>query len=326
MDTFLFILVALSLFVLILVSKGIRIVQQAEVMLIERFGKFHKILHSGVNIIIPIIDKPRDVNWRSTKFMTHGQVTQFEMTSKIDLREQVFDFPSQSVITKDNVAIEINAMIYFQVTDPVKVAYEISNLPDAIEKLTQTSLRNLVGEMELDQTLSSRDQINSQLRIILDEATEKWGVKINRVELQDINPPLDIRQAMEKQMRAERDRRATILESEGKKQSAILVAEGERESDILQAKGEKEAQVLIAEGKAEAIQRVADAEAMAIKAIAESVKGSGADPTQYLIAVKYIDAFKQIAAHNDKVIFIPYEASGVMSSLGMLKEMFQQKN
>ena len=295
----LIILGLIALFVLILVSKGVRIVQQAEVVLVERLGKFHKVLTSGVNIIIPIIDKPRAINWR---IMGGGRTYVY----KIDMREQVFDFPSQSVITKDNVAIEFNALLYFQIADPIKVAYEISNLPDAIEKLTQTTLRNLVGDMELDSTLSSRDKINSQLRAILDDATEKWGVKINRVELQDINPPSDIQKAMEQQMRAERGRRAMILEAEGQKQSAILIAEGQREAEIAKAMGEKQSQILIAEGKAEGIMRVAEAEADAIKNVSEAIKGGGADPTQYLIALKYIDAFKNVASNNDKIVFMPY--------------------
>ncbi len=309
----------LALFVIILISKGIRIVQQAEVVLVERLGKFHKVLYSGVNIIIPVIDRPREIHWR---IMGSGRT----YVSKIDMREQVFDFPSQSVITKDNVAIEINALLYFQITDPVKVAYEISNLPEAIEKLTQTTLRNVVGDMELDSTLSSRDKINSQLRAILDDATEKWGVKINRVELQDINPPIDIQKAMEKQMRAERDRRAMILEAEGQKQSAILIAEGQREAEIAKAMGQKQSQILVAEGRAEGIIRVAEADANAIKLISESVKGSHADPTQYLVALKYIDAFKQISSAGDKLVFMPYEATGVLSSLGMLKEIFEKKS
>src|SRR5690606_30679799 len=180
--------------------------------------------------------------------------------SRIEMRESVYDFPRQSVITKDNVITEINAMLYFQIVDPIKAVYEISNLPDAIEKLTQTTLRNVVGEMDLDETLSSRDTINSKLRAVLDQATDKWGVKVNRVELQDINPPVTIRDAMEKQMRAERDKRAKILEAEGTKAQLSLEAEGHKVAEINQAEGEKQAQILRAEGEAQARLKVAEAE------------------------------------------------------------------
>lgn len=195
--------------VVVFLVKGIVVVRQAQVMLIERIGKYNRTLQSGLNFIVPIFDKPRHISWRYIKTNFQGQnyvVSKSE--SRIDLRETVYDFPRQNVITSDNVSIEINALLYFQITDPLKAAYEIRNLPDAIEKLTQTTLRNVIGEMELDKTLTSRDTINSKLRDILDEATDKWGVKVNRVELQDINPPHEIRTAMEKQMRAERDRRA----------------------------------------------------------------------------------------------------------------------
>jgi regulator of protease activity HflC (stomatin/prohibitin superfamily) len=209
------IFLALLVLVIALVVMGFRIVQQSETMVIERLGRFDRTLNSGINIIWPIIDQPRKIMWRYLKEETNGKsVIQKLNVTRIDLRETVYDFPKQSVITKDNVVTEINAILYFQITDPVKAVYEIANLPDAIEKLTQTTLRNVIGEMDLDETLTSRDIINSKLRNVLDDATHKWGVKVNRVELQDINPPHDIRDAMEKQMRAERDKRAKILEAE----------------------------------------------------------------------------------------------------------------
>jgi regulator of protease activity HflC (stomatin/prohibitin superfamily) len=246
-------------------------------------------------------------------------------TERIDLRETVYDFPRQNVITKDNVQIEINALLYFQITDPVKAVYEISNLPDAVEKLTQTTLRNVIGELALDETLTSREQINVKLRAILDEAGEKWGVKVNRVELQDIAPPQDVRIAMEKQMRAERDRRATILEAEGQKRSAILQAEGRREAQIADAEGAKQSEVLKAEGEATAIQRVADAEAAAIRAVAEAVRAGKADPTQYLIAMKYIEALKEmVKGGGSKVVYMPYEATGILSALGGIKDLLKE--
>ena len=193
------ILIILALFVIIFAAAGIRIIQQSQTMIIERLGKYHRTLNSGINIIIPIIDKPRKIVWRYVREDFDGRkIVTFRTKDRIDLRETVYDFPRQNVITKDNVGTEINALLYFQIMDPNKAIYEIENLPDAIEKLTQTTLRNVIGEMDLDETLSSRDTINSKLRIILDDATNKWGVKVNRVELQDINPPRDIRDAMEK--------------------------------------------------------------------------------------------------------------------------------
>ncbi len=299
------VLLIILIFVAIFIIKGLRIVPQAETMVIERLGKYHKTLSSGVNIIVPIFDRPREIEWKFVQVLPDGRtIVRRERTTKIDLRETVYDFPRQNVITRDNVVIEINALLYFQITDPVKAVYEIANLPDAIEKLTQTTLRNVIGEMDLDETLSSRDVINRKLRAILDEATDKWGVKINRVELQDINPPQDIRDAMEKQMRAERDRRARILE-----------AEGFREAEIKRAEGTRQAKILAAQGEAEAIATVA-------KAIGDS-KG---DPTQYLIAMRYLETLKEmVSGKGDKVVFLPYEATGILSSLGGIKEMLQQR-
>lgn len=319
--------IVIAILIIILVLRGLRIVQQAEVVIVERLGRYHSTLTSGINVIWPFIDKPRRITWRYTQYDLSGnrvQVLQKD-TDRIDLRETVYDFPRQNVITQDNVQIEINALLYFQITDAVKAVYEISNLPDAIEKLTQTTLRNIIGELSLDQTLTSRDTINQKLRIILDEASDKWGVKVNRVELQDIVPPQDVRIAMEKQMRAERDRRATILEAEGQKRSAILKAEGEREAQIAEAEGQKQAAILKADGEAAAIQRVANAEAAAIRAVAEAVRAGKADPTQYLIAMKYIDALKEMVQGNgSKVVYMPFEATGILSAVGGIRELLKE--
>ncbi|MDP8241138.1 MAG: SPFH domain-containing protein [Candidatus Hatepunaea meridiana] len=322
---FLIVVIIFAIFIIIFMAKGFTIVQQAETIVIERLGKFHKTLTSGINIIWPIIDKAREIEW---KYMREGRdgkrVAVRKKLKKIDLRETVYDFPRQNVITSDNVVTEINAMLYFQITDPVKAVYEIANLPDAIEKLTQTTLRNIIGELDLDGTLSSRDLINSKMRAILDDATDKWGVKVNRVELQDINPPLDIRSAMEKQMRAERDRRAAILQAEGQKRSNILEAEGIREAEINKAEGEKRAKILKAEGEAEARIKVAQAEAEAIEKITKAIALSKGDPANYLIAVRYIDTLKQMVSGKDnKVIYLPYEATGVLSSIGGIKDMLE---
>ncbi len=323
MDALLIVILVATLFVVIFVAGGFRIVQQAETMVIERLGKYNRTLESGINVIIPIFDKPRSIFWRyrATNISGDDVVTQ-RMTKKIDLREQVFDFPRQNVITKDNVTIEIDAMLYFQITDPVKSTYEIANLPNAIEKLTQTTLRNVLGELDLDECLVSRDVINTKLRAILDEATDKWGVKVNRVELQDITPPPEIQKAMEQQMRAERDRRASILEAEGKKKAAILESEGVKESAINMAEGEKTSAILQAEGEAEARVKVATAEKEAIDRITEAISSSKGDPANYLIAVRYIETLKEMVSGQDnKVVYLPYEATGVLSSIGGIKDM-----
>jgi len=318
---------AIALFVLIFAMAGFKIVQQSEVVIIERLGKYNRTLNSGINVIWPIIDKPRDITWRYVVEGIDNQIIiRFKQKSKIDLRETVYDFPKQNVITKDNVNIQINALLYFQIMDPVKATYEIENLPDAIEKLTQTTLRNVIGELELDESLSSRDTINTKLRSILDDATNKWGVKVNRVELQDIAPPADIMQAMEKQMRAERDRRAAVLEAEGQKRAKILEAEGIKESEITKAEGEKQSEILKAEGQAQARIRIAEAEAEAIKLVSNAISSKNGDPINYLIATKYIETLQDMVSGKDnKTIYMPFEATGVLSSLGGIKEMLNQK-
>lgn len=320
------ILVAIAILVIAFMAKGFKIVQQSETMVIERLGRYNRTLSSGINIIWPFIDQPRSIAWRTTRNTSNGQLVTFKTIERIDLRETVYDFPSQNVITKDNVNVEINALLYFQIMDPVKSVYEIENLPNAIEKLTQTTLRNIIGELELDETLTSRDTINAKLRVILDEATNKWGVKINRVELQDINPPKEIKSAMEKQMRAERDRRAQVLEAEGNKQAMILEAQGKKESEINQAEGDKQSQILRAEAEAEAKIKVAQAEAESIRLITEAIdKNAACDPAKYLIAMKYIETLGQMTSGDDtKTVYIPYEATGVLSSIGGIKDMLDK--
>ena len=293
-------------------------------MVVERLGRFHKIFNSGINFLLPVFDHPREIEWNYVRKLPNGAISvQRRLVSLIDLRESVYDFPRQNVITRDNVVIEIDAIIYYQITDPKSAVYEIANLPDAMEKLAKTTLRNIIGEMDLDQTLSSRDQINSKLRKILDEATDKWGVKVNRVEIQDINPPKDIKDAMEKQMRAERDRRAAILTAEGEKQARILESEGVKQSFINKAEGEKQAKILSAEGEALAKVKIAEAENLAITKISEAIKVTKTDPGQYLIALKYMDALRDISSGKDsKMIYLPYEATGVLGSVGSIKEIF----
>lgn len=317
MTSIIIFLVMLVLFIAFIVIKGVILVQQSQEVVVERLGQFNKVLGSGLHIIIPGLDSPRSIEWRYVEYDATGKmVIEWRQITRIDLRETVFDFARQNVITRDNVLIEINALLYFQIVDSKRVVYEIENLPEAIEKLAQTSLRSLIGELSLDESLSSRDTINAKLQEILDEATEKWGVKINRVELQDINPPEDIRQAMEKEMRAERDRRAEVTMAEGAKKSAILKAEGLKESTIIEAEGEALARIRLAQAEAEAIRRVTQA-----------LQETNANPTQYLIAMRYIETLQQMVSGKDnKVVYMPVEATGVLSSLGGIKEIFKDMN
>ncbi|MBR7022506.1 MAG: SPFH/Band 7/PHB domain protein [Bacteroidales bacterium] len=310
------VLIVLVALVVIYILRGIKIVSQSETMIVERLGKYNRTLNAGINVILPIVEQAKETIVRRQ----NGGISR---TSRIDMREQVYDFDKQSVITKDNVMTEINALLYFQIVDPMKAVYEIQNLPVAIEKLTQTTLRNVVGEMELDETLTSRDTINSKLRNVLDDATNKWGVKVNRVELQDITPPESIRRTMELQMQAERNRRAEILKAEGEKQAQILNSEGEKQAEINAAEAEKQANILKAEGEAKAKVLQAEAEATAIRNIADAVSDRGADPVNYLLAVKYIETLKEVAGgQQNKTVYLPYEASNLLGSLGGIKDMF----
>ncbi|MFA6526924.1 MAG: SPFH domain-containing protein [Candidatus Babeliales bacterium] len=310
-------------FFMLVLAKSTYLVRQAEVIIIERFGSFHTILRPGIHFIVPFIDQPRRVFWTFVKEDPRGKTLYrySEYIERIDLREAVYDFPKQNVITKDNATIEINALLYYQVTDPRAALYEVANIPQAIEKLTQTTLRNIIGSMELDETLTSRDNINEKLRAVLDEATDKWGIKINRVELQEVNPPMDIRAAMEKQMRAERDRRALILEAEGSKSAAILEAEGSKLAAILEAEGDYQSRVMRAKGESEARLLLAQAESEAIRVIQSVVPGE--NPLAYMIAQNYIKALSEMTNGKDgKTVVIPYESTALMGSLASIKELF----
>ncbi len=317
MDIMSYVLIAIIVLVAIFVKMALVIIPQSETKIIERLGRYYATLKPGINIIIPFIDRAKAI-----VTMQHGR---YVYTNTIDLREQVFDFARQNVITKDNIQMEINALLYFQIMDPFKAVYEINNLPNAIEKLTQTTLRHIIGELELDQTLTSRDTINTKLRAVLDEATDKWGVKVNRVELQDIIPPSSVLQAMEKQMQAERNKRATILTSEGQKQAAILQSEGEKTSTINRAEAAKQQEILHAEGEAQARIRKAEAEAIAIEKITEAV-GKSTNPANYLLAQKYIQMMEQLAANDQtKTVYLPFEATNMLGSIAGIKELFNEK-
>ena len=315
--------VFIALIAIIYVLAGFTIVQQSETRVVERLGKYDRTLQSGINFIFPIIDRTRPIysRYERTGIDRENYVIS-TLSSKIDLREQVYDFPKQSVITKDNVTTSINALLYFQIVDPVKAVYEIDNLPNAIEKLTQTTLRNVIGELELDETLTSRDTINSKLRAVLDDATNKWGVKVNRVELQDITPPESVRRSMEQQMQAERERRAKVLEARGQKEAMILKSEGEKESQINQAEAERQTQILRAQGEADARVLEATAEAEAIRKVAEAIASTKADPATYMLVSRYIDTLKEMASGQDsKLVYLPYESSNLMSALGAMTDL-----
>jgi regulator of protease activity HflC (stomatin/prohibitin superfamily) len=304
----------LALAALVVAAKTIKIVPQATVMLIERLGRFSRVAGSGLNVIVPFLDKPRGVYWTNVR----------PGLASIDLREQYIDLPPQPVITRDNVTIHVDSVVYWQITDPVKSVYEVADLIGAIVQLTITGMRAVIGDMDLDHTLSQRDQINAKLRIGLDEATDKWGVKVTRVDVKNIAPPEDVRVTMEKQMTAERTRRALVLQAEGEKQAAITRAEGEKNASITRAEGEKQAAILAAEGAAAARLRSAEAEAEAIAQVARVMLDHG-NPAQYLITQRYIESLKEMSrGQNSKVIFMPVEATAMLSSIGALKEMFSE--
>ncbi len=312
-----YVLIAIIVCVIIFAKMALVIIPQSETKIIERLGRYYATLKPGINLIIPFIDRAKEI-----VVLNRGR---YAYSNSIDLREQVYDFPKQNVITKDNVQTEINALLYFQIVDPFKAVYEISNLPNAIEKLTQTTLRNIIGELELDETLTSRDTINTKLRAVLDDATDKWGVKVNRVELQDITPPSSVLNAMEKQMQAERNKRAQILTSEGEKAADILASEGEKTAMINRAEAAKQQAILTAEGEAQARIRKAEAEAIAIEKITEAV-GKTTNPANYLLAQKYIQMMEELAkGDKTKTVYLPYEATNVMGSIGGIKELFKSE-
>lgn len=303
-----------------IIIRSIRIVGQAEVMVVERLGRFHRIARSGLNILIPFIELPRaiDVRYLESDVAGGRKLVQGHST-RIDLREQVLNFPSQPVITRDNVTIDIDAVLYYRVADPQKATYSVQNLPYALETLTRTTLRNIVGDMELDATLTSRDIINKRMREVIEEASIGWGVDVTRVELQSIEPPREIQQSMELQMRAERERRAAVTNAEASKRAAVLDAEGQREAQIRRAEGDREGAILRAQGQAEARMAMAESEAAAIARISAALPDGQA--ATYLLGLKYLEALPQLTAGKGTTVFLPAEASGVMGALGGLKEM-----
>lgn len=295
-------LLVLLIIILIIAAMSIKIVKQSEVYIIERLGKFYKVADAGLTIIVPFLDHVRSV---------------------VSLKQQTMDVPPQGVITKDNVTITIDTVVFYQITDPAKAVYEIQSLKKGIEYLAITTIRDIIGKMNLDETFSSRDGINNQLRIVLDEATDRWGCKIDRVEIKDINPPADIRDAMEKEMNAERNKRAMILESEAQRQSAITIAEGKKQAAILEAEADKESRIRRASGEAQAIKEVAEAKAKEIQMVYDAMKK--ADPNDKLVQLKSLEALEEVAKGDANKVFIPFEATSALSSLGAMKEIVTDK-
>ena len=291
-------LLILLVIILIIAFMSIKIVKQAEVYVIERLGKFYKVADAGLTIIVPFFDHVRSV---------------------VSLKQQTMDIPPQGVITKDNVTITIDTVVFYQITDPAKAVYEIQSLKKGIEYLAITTIRDIIGKMDLDETFSSRDGINNKLRVVLDEATDQWGCKVDRVEIKDITPPADIRDAMEKEMNAERNKRAMILESEAQRQSAITIAEGRKQAAILEAEADKEAKIRRAAGEAQAIKEVADAKAKEIQMVYDAMKK--ADPNDKLVQLKSLEALEEVAKGDANKVFIPFEATSALSSLGAIKEV-----
>ena len=294
-----FLLILLAIIIVIAIL-SIKIVRQSEVYVIERLGKFHKVADAGLTIIIPFIDHVRSV---------------------VSMKQQTMDIPPQGVITKDNVTITIDTVVFYQVIDPAKAVYEIQSLKKGIEYISTTAIRDIIGKMDLDETFTSREEINSKLRLVLDEATDKWGCNIDRVEVQDINPPAEIRDAMEKQMNAERNKRALILEAEAQKQSAITIAEGKKQAAILEAEADREAQIRRAAGEAEAIKEVAEAKAKEVQMVYEAIKN--ADPDEKLVQIKSLEALEEVAKGEANKVFIPFDATSALGSIGAIKEVLK---
>lgn len=313
MNINLIITVVLILIVVVMSISCVKVIQQSTVGIVMRLGRFHKKADTGIHFLVPFIDT---------------------LSRRIDLRERAEDFPPQPVITKDNVTIQINTIVFYQITDPVRYVFEIANPISAIENLTATTLRNIIGDLDLDETLTSRDLINSKMRVILDEATDKWGIKVNRVELKDIVPPKDIQISMEKQMRAERERRESILQAEGDKASSILRAEGNKQSAILnaeakkeamvrEAEGEKESRILMAQGEAESIRQIAQAkaegEATIIKNVFQAMKESDIDDN--MLALKSMEALEKLAESDSTKLVLPSETVNFLGSFKGIKEV-----
>ncbi|MCX7732545.1 MAG: SPFH/Band 7/PHB domain protein [candidate division WOR-3 bacterium] len=296
-----FVVVA-AIFLFIWALLGLKIVRPYQRGAVERLGKYQRLVHPGLNFIIPFLER----------------------LIKVDMREQVVDVPPQEVITKDNATVTVDAIVYYEVTDPVKVLYNVANFRLATIKLAQTNLRNVIGDLTLDESLTSRERINAKLRDVLDEATDKWGAKVTRVELQRIEPPADVTEAMHRQMKAERDRRALVLEAEGVRQAAILKAEGEKQAKILEAEGQAAAIERVANAERYKLTTVAEGEAQAIERVYSAIHRG--NPTRDLITIKYLETLSKMAEGRATKMFVPYEASGMLSALAMITDVLKEKS
>jgi len=321
--TMLLFLIVIGLF-LGLILRGLRIVRQQENIVVERLGKYHHTAGPGIRVVIPFIERARQIQRVDLQVLPDGSaIEHLKWVDRISLQQLILDLRKQDVITKDNLQMSIDALMMYQIIEPYRAVYVAENLTQALKYITQTTLRSIIGEMALEETFASREKINQKIRLALDHATDTWGVRINRVEIQNITPPEDIRAALEKQMRAERDKRATILEAEGRQRAMVLDAQGARDAEVNRAEAEKRAKILVAEGDAVARIRVAQAEAEAIKKISDAVAEIRGNPENYLLLTKYLDTLKEMTAGKDnKVVYVPYEATGVLSSLGSIKELF----
>ncbi|QJR00178.1 stomatin-like protein [Halomonas sp. PGE1] len=297
---------------ILIIAKGLVIVRQSEVMVIERLGSFNRVLESGINIIVPFIDQPRAITMIRFRKMGEEYHAVTSNEARIDRRETVMDFPGQPVVTTDNVTVNINGALYYQIIDPKRAVYEVENMSQAVEVLAKTTLRSVVGKMELDKLFESRAEVNNEIQAAMEEAASKWGVKISRVEVQDIAMPEEVESAMRLQMAAERKRRATVTEAEGEKAAAIAMAQGQRESAILNAQGDKESAILRAQGEQESIKLV-------LGAIGDSEENKRT-VVGYLLGQSYIKALPTMAKEGERV-FVPYESSALLGSMGMFREM-----
>lgn len=303
-------------------SLSVRLVRQAEVMIIERFGKYRNTLKPGLHFLVPFIDTPRKIHWRyvdvDPNYPDHVNVKTIE-TERIDMREHIIDFGKQHVITKDTVQIDVDALVYYQITDPELAVFKIQNLPDAIELLTQTTLRNIIAQMTLDDTFSSRELINAELKEKTGPDCERWGVTITNVEIMNIIPPADIKQAMEMQIKEERERRSTVLHADGQRESAVIRSKGDAAKLVLKAEGEKTSKIQVAKGSAEAKQNLATAEAESIRVISEALRNSELKATDYLTAVQYLESLQKVASRqeNSTVTFIPSDTIDFLSDLAV---------
>ncbi len=313
MDAMLIIALVFTVLILVLIIKGLMIIQQSEAVVIERLGSYQKTLSPGVNWIIPLVDKPRSIKVRRYQAIGGENVAIVQEETRIDRRETVLDFPGQSVITADNVSVTVNGALYFQVIDPERAVYQTENLIQAIEILAKTSLRSEMGKMELDKLFESRQEINDKLQLVMDEAGNKWGVKVTRVEIQDILIPAEVEDAMRKQMAAERERRALVLRASGEREAAIAKAEGEKRSSVLVAEGKKEAAILMAEGQRQAIDQVLAAGNEKLEP--QLVVG-------YLLGLEYLKTLPEIGKEGDR-IFLPFEASNVLGAVGSIEALLK---